>query len=136
MKELVDLAELDITYPLQVVITTRTFLQTNRPLLKRFLKAFANALHNYKSDSQAGINFQIKQFKLSREDAEIGYRYSAKVLDPTLSLPNQAALDVALKEIALRVEKARTLTIADLRVTDASLRNELVREGVFDQTAK
>jgi ABC-type nitrate/sulfonate/bicarbonate transport system substrate-binding protein len=72
MKELVDLAELDVTYPLQVVITTRTFLQPNRPLLKRFLKGFANALHHYKRDSQAGINFQIQQFKLSREDAEIG----------------------------------------------------------------
>ncbi len=136
MKELVDLAELDVTYPLQVVITTRTFLETNRLLLKRFLKGFANALHQYKRESQAGINFQIKQFKLSREDAEIGYRYSAKVLDPTLSLPSQAALEVALKEIALRVDKARTMTIADLRVIDASLRNELVKEGVFEQTAK
>jgi NitT/TauT family transport system substrate-binding protein len=136
MKELVDLAELDITYPLQVVITTRTFLQTNRPLLKRFLKGFANALHQYKRDSQAGVNFQIKHFKLSRDDAEIGYLYSAKVLDPTLALPNQAALEVALKEIALRVDKARTMTIADLRVVDASLRNELVKEGVFEQTAK
>ena len=99
MKELVDLAELDVTYPLQVVITTRTFLETNRPLLKRFLKGFANALHQYKRESQAGINFQIKQFKLSREDAEIGYRYSAKVLDPTLSLPQQAALEVALRRL-------------------------------------
>jgi ABC-type nitrate/sulfonate/bicarbonate transport system substrate-binding protein len=87
----VDLAELDITYPLQVVITTRAFLQTNRPLLKRFLKGFANALHHYRSDSQAGINFQIKQFKLNREDAEIGYRYSAKVLDFNLTSVNACA---------------------------------------------
>jgi NitT/TauT family transport system substrate-binding protein len=136
MKELVDLAELDVTYPLQVVITTRSFLQTNRPLLKRFLKSFASGVHHYKTDAQAGINFQMKQFKLNREDAEIGYRYSAKVLDPTLSLPNQAAFDVALKEIALRVEKARTMTIDSLRVVDASLRNELAKEGVFEQGAK
>ena len=136
MKELVDLAELDVTYPLQVVITTRSFLQTNRPLLKRFLKGFAGGLHHYMTDSQAGINFQMKQFKLTREDAEIGYRYSAKVLDPTLSLPNQAALEVALREIALRVDKARAMTVDNLRVIDASLRNELVKEGVLEQTAK
>lgn len=136
MKELMDLAELDVTYPLQVVITTRSFLRTNRPLLKRFLKGFASGVHHYKTDPQAGINFQMKQFRLTREDAEIGYRYSAQVLDPTLSLPNQAAFDVALKEIALRVEKARSMTIDSLRVVDASLRNELAKEGIFEQAAK
>ena len=136
MRELVDLAELDITYPLQVVITTKSFLQTHRPLLKRFLKGFASALHQYKTVPQAGINFQMKQFKLSQEDAEIGYRYSAKVLDSTLSLPNQAALDVAHKEIAVRVEKARTTNIADLRVMDGTLRNELAKEGLFDHSGR
>ena len=93
-------------------------------------------LHQYKRESQAGINFQIKQFKLGRAGAENWYRYSTKVLDPTLSLPHQAAVEVALKEIALRVEKARTMTIADLRVVDASLRKELFKERVFDQTAR
>jgi len=136
MRELIDLTELDVTYPLQTVITTRVFLQENRPLLKRFLKGLATGVHQYKMEPQAGINFQMKQFKLPREDAEIGYHASVKALAPALQLPNQAALDVALKEIALRVEKARTMNVRDLRVVDETLRNELVKEGFFDQLGK
>jgi hypothetical protein len=78
----------------------------------------------------------MKQFKLPAEDAEIGYRASVKALAPVLQLPNQAALDVAMKEIALRVEKARTMNVRDLRVVDETLRNELVKEGFFDQLGK
>ncbi len=136
MRELIDLTELDVTYPLQTVITTRVFLQENRPLLKRFLKGLATGVHQYKMEPQAGINFQMKQFKLPREDAEIGYHASVKALAPALQLPNQAALDVVLKEIALRVEKARTMNVRDLRVVDETLRNELVKEGFFDQLRK
>ena len=136
MRELIDLTELDVTYPTLTVITTRVFLQENRPLLKRFLKGLATGVHQYKMEPQAGINFQMKQFKLPAEDAEIGYRASVKALAPVLQLPNQAALEVALKEIALRVEKARTMNVRDLRVVDETLRNELVKEGFFDQLAK
>jgi len=57
-------------------------------------------------------------------------------LAPLLQLPNQAALDVAWKEIALRVEKARTMNVRDVRVVDETLRNELGKEGFFDQLGK
>jgi hypothetical protein len=98
-------------------------------------KGLATGIHQYKTEAQAGINFQMTQFKLPRDDAEIGYHASVKALAPALQLPNQAALDVAFKEIALRVEKART-TVRDLRVVDETLRNELVKEGFFDQLGK
>ena len=37
MRELLDVSRLDVPYPLESVTTTRSFLQSNRPLLKRFL---------------------------------------------------------------------------------------------------
>lgn len=136
MKELVDLSELDVTYPLQAVITTRSFLKENRALLKRFLMGVVAALHQYKEQPQDGINFQMKQLKLTVEDAEIGYHSSVRVMEPTLNLPDRDALELSLKEIAARVEKARKMSIAGLRVIDETLRNELVQERFLEQLGK
>ena len=136
MKELVDMSELDVAYPLQAVITTRGFLQENRPLLKRFLKGLGAALHQYKNGPQAGANFQIKQFRLVPEDAEAGYGASSRVTDFDLRIPGRPALELAFKEIAARVEKARKMGVADLHVVDESLRNELVHERFFEQLGR
>ena len=134
--QLADLADLDITYPLQSVITTRTYLHESRPLLKRLLHGLALAIRQYRKQPQVGIEFQIKQFKLSTEEAEIGYRASIKVTDPDLKLPNASALDLTLKEIAGRVDKAKKMTVAELHLVDDSLRAELVKEGLFPAAGK
>lgn len=131
MVQLADLTEYDTTYPLQSVITTRAYLKENRPLVKRFLRGLGLAFKQYREQPQEGIAFQAKQFKLAPDLAEAGYRSSAKVMEPELQLPNNAALDIALKEIAGRIEKAKTASVAELRLTDDSLRNELVKEGLF-----
>ncbi|MGE5302517.1 MAG: ABC transporter substrate-binding protein [Alphaproteobacteria bacterium] len=129
--QLADLADLDISYPLQSVITTRAYLRESRPLLKRLVRGLALAIRQYRQEPQAGIEFQIKQFKLSAEEAEIGYRASIKVTDPDLKLPDASALDLTLKEIAGRVEKAKKMAVAELHLVDDSLRTELVKEGLF-----
>lgn len=134
--QLADLADLDISYPLQSVITTRAYLRDSRPLLTRFLRGLALAIREYREQPRAGIAFQIKQFKLSTEEAEIGYRSSIKVTDPDLNLPDASALDLTLKEIAGRVEKARKVTVAELKLVDGSLHAELVKEGLFSAGAK
>jgi NitT/TauT family transport system substrate-binding protein len=131
MVQLADFTEYDTTYPLQSVITTRTFLKENRPLVKRFLRGLGLAFRHYREQPQDGIAFQAKQFKLPADLAEAGYRSSAKVMEPDLKLPDNAALDIALKEIAGRIEKARTVTVQDLRLTDDSVRQELIKEGLF-----
>ncbi len=136
MRELADLSELDVTYPLQSVITTRSYLQENRPLLKRLLKGLGTALHHYDDDPQAGIKFQMKLLKLSADDAEIGQRSSAKVTDFDLKVPDRSALELALKEIAARVEKARKMSLADIHVVDETLRNELIQERFFEQSGR
>jgi NitT/TauT family transport system substrate-binding protein len=136
MKELLDVSKLDVLYPLESVTTTRSFLQSNRPLLKRFLMGLSTALHHYQDDPQSGIAFQAKQFKFSRDQAEIAYRASAAAMHPDLRLPDGAVLDSAMKEIAARVEKARNMNPADLNVIDGSLRQELVNEGFFERLSK
>lgn len=136
MVQLADLADLDITYPLQSVITTRAYLRDSRPLLKRLLRGLALAIRQYREQPQAGIDFQMKQFKVPADEAEIGYRSSIKVTDPDLKLPDAGALDLTLKEIAARVEKAKKMTVADLNLVDDSLRMELVKEGLFAAAGK
>jgi NitT/TauT family transport system substrate-binding protein len=136
MRELMDISKLDITYPLVSVITTRSFLQSNRPLVKRFLTALTTALHAYQSDPQSGVAFQAKQFKFSADQAEIGYRSSVRVMHPDLRVPERPELDLAMKEIAARVERARGMSPADLRAVDGSLREELAKDGLFDRLAR
>jgi hypothetical protein len=121
---------------LESVTTTRSFLQSNRPLLKRFLMGLASALYNYQDDPQSGIAFQAKQFKFTPDQAEIAYRASARVMHADLRLPDTTVLDPAIKEIAARIDKARAINLADLRVVDGSLRQELVNEGFFERFAK
>jgi ABC-type nitrate/sulfonate/bicarbonate transport system substrate-binding protein len=134
--QLADLTDLDITYPLQSVITTRAYLRDSRPLLKRLLRGLALAIRQYREQPQVGIDFQIKQFKVSAEEAEIGYRASIRVTEPDLRLPDASALDLTLKEIAARVEKAKKITVAELNLVDDSLRAELVKEGLFSAAGK
>jgi NitT/TauT family transport system substrate-binding protein len=136
MKELLDVSKLDVLYPLESITTTRSFLQSNRPLLKRFLMGLATALYNYQDDPQSGIAFQAKQFKFTPDQAEIAYRSSARAMHADLRLPDAAVLDSAMKEIAARVEKARNMNPADLKVIDGSLRQELVNEGFFERFNK
>jgi NitT/TauT family transport system substrate-binding protein len=136
MNELLDVSKLDVPYPLESVTTTRAFLQSNRPLLKRFLMGLATALYNYQDDPQSGIAFQAKQFKFTSDQAEIAYRASARAMHPDLRLPDAAVLDSAMKEIAARVEKARGMNPAELKVIDGSLRQELVNEGFFERFNK
>jgi NitT/TauT family transport system substrate-binding protein len=136
MNELLDVSKLDVSYPLESVTTTRSFLQSNRPLLKRFLMGLASALYNYQDDPQSGIAFQAKQFKFTPDQAEIAYRASARVMHADLRLPDTTVLDPAIKEIAARIDKARAINLADLRVVDGSLRQELVNEGFFERFAK
>jgi len=131
MVQLADLSEYDTTYPLQSVITTRAYVKENRPLVKRFLRGLGLAFNQYRERPQDGIAFQMKQFKLPNDLAEAGYRSSVRVMEPELKPPDNSALDIALKEIAGRIEKAKTVTVAELRMVDDSIRQELVKEGIF-----
>lgn len=131
MVQLADLTEYETTYPLQSVITTRAFVKENRPLVKRFLRGLGLAFNQYREQPQAGISFQMKQFGLPADLAEAGYRSSVRVMEPELKPPDNSALDIALKELAVRIEKAKTVTVAELRMVDDSIRAELVKEGIF-----
>ena len=113
-----------------------TALQSNRALLKRFLMGLATALYNYQDDPPSGIAFQAKLFKFTPEQAEIAYRASARGMHADLRLPDAQVLDSAMKEIAARVEKARGMNPAELKVVDGSLRQELVNEGFFERFNK
>ncbi len=131
MVQLADLSEYETTYPLQSVITTRAYVKENRPLLKRFLRGLGLAFKQYREQPQDGIAFQMKQFKLPNDLAEAGYRSSVRVMEPELKPPDNSALDLVVKELAVRIEKAKTVTLAELRMVDDSIRAELVKEGVF-----
>ena len=131
MVQLADLTEYETTYPLQSVITTRAYVKENRPLVKRFLRGLGLAFRQYRDHSQDGIAFQMKQFKLPNDLAEAGYRSSVRVMEPELKPPDNSALDLVVKELAVRIEKAKTMTLAELRMVDDSVRTELAKEGLF-----
>jgi len=131
MVQLADLADFETTYPLQSVITTRAYVKENRPLVKRFLRGLGLAFRQYREQPQDGIAFQMKQFKLPNDLAEAGYRSSVKVMEPELKPPDNSALDQVLKEIAVRIEKAKKMTVAEMNMVDDSIRLELVKEGLF-----
>lgn len=82
---------------------------------------------NATTPGHAGIRYLTIRFWICNYDP-VGKHFRC------LALKAKGELDPLLS--LLRVDKARTMTIDSLRVVDASLRNELVKEGVFEQAAK
>lgn len=65
LKILADLADLGLKYPTSIVATRRSYLVNERPLIKKFMMAFVEGLHLYKSNSKFVIDVMQKYTRLN-----------------------------------------------------------------------
>jgi ABC-type nitrate/sulfonate/bicarbonate transport system substrate-binding protein len=125
--KLADLPDLAPNYFSVGPAVSETLFKDKRPVLKKFLKALAEATALYRNDRQGGTDVLQKYLKITdRKDAEIAYDYYAK-LAPVNLRPTAESFKIHLENS--KDPKAKTAKMSDF--VNLSILDELDREGYF-----
>ena len=65
LKVLADLADLGLKYPTSIISTRKSYLNRDRPLLKRFMMGFMEGLHLYQTNRKFAIDVMQKYTRLN-----------------------------------------------------------------------
>jgi NitT/TauT family transport system substrate-binding protein len=127
LKELVDFGDLPIQYPNSPLATTQSFLDKNREVALRVVRAYAEGIHRVKTDREAALKIFAKYTKV--QDAEILaelYRiYGVKHLEKIPYVKPEAVEEVLRSEVKTGAAAKAAVFI------DNSLVADLEREGLF-----
>lgn len=106
-RELGDLAELGLHYPMAPIGTTKTFLQKNEAVVKDFMLAYIEAIHDFKRNKEAALAVLRKYSRNDdREVLEDSYsNYANKYLP--LPVPTPDGIRTILAELASSVPAAK-----------------------------
>ena len=106
-RELGDLADLGLHYPMAPIGTTKSYIQKNEGLVKEFMLAYIEAIHDFKRNKEAAL-MVLKKYTRNddREVLEDSYRNSAsKYL--ALPIPTLDGIRTILTELSSTVPAAK-----------------------------
>src|SRR2546428_3314467 len=106
-RELGDLADLGLHYPTSAIGTTKSYLQKNEALVKEFMLAYIEAIHDFKRNKEAALTVLKKYTRNDdREVLEDSYNNSAsKYL--ALPIPTLDGIRTILTELSSTVPAAK-----------------------------
>jgi NitT/TauT family transport system substrate-binding protein len=127
LKELVDFGDLPILYPNSPLATTKNFLEKNRDVALRFIRAYCEGIHRVKTDREATLKIFAKYTKVTDPEilAELYRIYGVKHLETIPYVKIEAVEEVLRSE----VKSGTAVRAADF--IDNSLVTELDRDGLF-----
>ncbi len=131
---LVNIAELGIPYPQQVIETTDRFTWENPQTVKNFLKGFIEGVRyaaTHKDETKKIITKYLKT--ADPEILEATYQSYLQVTDQS-AYPNMEGMRNAIEEVALRVPGAKSKKPEDF--VNTRFLKELEKEGFFKQLYK
>ena len=131
---LVNIAELGIPYPQQVIETTDRFNRENPQMVKNLLKGFIEGVHyaaTHKDETKKIITKYLKT--TDPEILEATYQSYLQVTDKS-AYPNLEGICTAIEELAQRVPAAKSKKPEDF--VDTRFLKELEKEGFFKQLYK
>ena len=119
-------------YPMTAVAVRRSFLQSNRDVVKRFMRAYAEGTYQFMHDKDKGIKILRNRLKQDNPTAlEQTYRYFA----PQFSFPTRVSLNGLRNTIEMIAkEDSKVETNLD-KYLDESILDELEKEGFFKKVA-
>jgi NitT/TauT family transport system substrate-binding protein len=130
--ELAKLSELGLEYLQTCVTTTRTVVKTREDLLRRFVLAFVEGIHFYKTNKQASLASIGKFMKLTDPEAiEESYTTYAMTLTPRIPLPTLKGVQTILDDLTDRDPRARGARPEQF--VEPRLLRELQESGVIDR---
>jgi ABC-type nitrate/sulfonate/bicarbonate transport system substrate-binding protein len=130
MNILAHLSDLKAAFPQTVITVRRSFLEKNRDVVKRFVRAYSEAIYEFKTDKAKGM--AVYAHRLKQQDSQVldaTYDYFA----PKFSFPPRVGLDGlrnALELVGARDREAKGEINVE-QFVDESLIDELEREGYF-----
>jgi NitT/TauT family transport system substrate-binding protein len=129
MNILAHLSDLKAAFPQTVITVRRSYLEKNRETAKRFVRAYSEAIYQFKNDKTKGMAVYAKRLK--QQDSKIieaTYDYFA----PKFSFPPRVERDGIRNALALVAALPEAKGEVNLeQFVDESLIDELEREGFF-----
>jgi NitT/TauT family transport system substrate-binding protein len=127
---LANLSEMDLPFPQTVITTRRSYLEKNRETVKRFVRAYSDAIYQFTTQKQQALAMYTKRLKQQNPKVlEDTYAYYAG----KFSLPprlRREGMQSALNLMGDKVAEAKP----DLgQFVDESVIDELEREGFFSK---
>jgi NitT/TauT family transport system substrate-binding protein len=130
MSFLANLSDLRGSFPMTVITVRRSFLEKNRDTVKRFVRAYSEAIHRFKTDKEQSMAVYAKRLKQQdRQIIEETYQYYA----PRFSFPpriDRGGIRAALELVSQRDTEAKGEINVE-QFIDESVIDELEREGFF-----
>jgi NitT/TauT family transport system substrate-binding protein len=106
-RELADLADLGLDYPTSANGTTRSYIQKNEAVVKEFMLAYIEAIHNFKRNKEAALAVLKKYTRTGdREVLENNYNEVAGKYLP-LPIPTIEGIHTILTELSGTVPAAK-----------------------------
>ena len=119
-------------YPMTAVAVRRSFLQSNRDVVKRFMRAYAEGTYQFMHDKEIGIKILRNRLKQDNPTAlEQTYRYFA----PQFSFPTRVSLNGLRNTIEMIAKEDSKVETKLDKYLDESLLDELEKEGFFKKVA-
>lgn len=124
----VDLSAIGVDYQGAGVVTTRTYAHSNSDIIRRYLMAYVEGLHRYKTDREFSIKVLSKYSRTTERDMldETYQHYAIKVM-PKVPYPTLEGIQLVLNEIGSRDPKARDASPASF--VDTSFLKEIENSG-------
>lgn len=115
-------------YPMTAVAVRRSFLQNNRDVVKRFMRAYAEGTYQFMNDKEKGIKIFRTRLKQDNPAAlEETYRYFA----PQFSFPTRVSHNGLQNTLELVAKENPKLETGLNKYLDESILDELEKEGFF-----
>src|SRR3989338_2671524 len=125
---LVDLSAIGVDYQGAGVVTTRSYVREYPDVVRRYLKAYVEGLHRFKTDRDFSLKVLAKYSRIGERDMleETYNHYAVKVM-PRAPYPTMKGIRLVLDEIGARSPKARE--IAPDSLVDLSYLKEIDSSG-------
>ncbi len=106
--EFASLVDMRFDYLGTSLVTTRSLIQKNENLVRRFVRAFVEGIHFYKTNKEASIK-SIAKFTKLQDPAALEETYNAYAIKlmARLPYPNLKGVEVILEDLAKRNPKAK-----------------------------
>jgi len=132
---LVDMAQLNIPFELTALLTTRTFIKSQREVVAAVIAALAEAIHFYKTEKEPSIKILSKYLQTNdREALEETYREIALKVVPEKPYPTLPGIQTILNELGVKNPKARASKPEEF--VDSSFVKKLDDEKFFERLYK
>jgi NitT/TauT family transport system substrate-binding protein len=125
---LADLSAIGVEYQGAGVVTTRTYIRDNTETVRRYMRAYVEGLHRFKTDKKLALKVIARYSRITDEDAleETYQHYAVKVM-PKAPYPTMKGIQLVLDEIGSRTPKVRNLQPGSL--VDLTFLQDLEKSG-------